>query len=188
LFRPLPRAAKNNGRKSSRSRSGFQKGVAEQIAASCGGGRAKGRQRRGASVPRGRFPKKGTLYDKPRRDAEQVAQRSAMRYDRDGDAHYDLFVGAPENPYAAAIPTRAVYYLARLLTAGGHDFRRAARLPRHSGGGRGSRVSAGDRDKRRPAFDAAREIGPSGGAAAARRGGDNACHRSEVPNALAQTR
>ena len=40
-------------------------------------------------------------------DAETVAQRSAMRYDRDGDAHYDI-LSALQNPFAA--PTRTPPY------------------------------------------------------------------------------
>lgn len=36
-------------------------------------------------------------------DAKQAAQRSAMRYDREGDQHYDL-LSALQNPSAAPIP------------------------------------------------------------------------------------
>lgn len=50
-------------------------------------------------------------------DAEQVAQRSAMRYDRDGDAHYDL-LSALQKSIRGSDPDAAVYYLARLLEAG----------------------------------------------------------------------
>jgi putative ATPase len=93
----------------------FQKGVAEQIAASCGGD-----VRKAVSAVellcRAGVPEKGTLTITAA-DAEQVAQRSAMRYDRDGDAHYDL-LSALQKSIRGSDPDAAVYYLARLLTAG----------------------------------------------------------------------
>ena len=50
-------------------------------------------------------------------DAAQAAQRSAMRYDRDGDNHYDL-LSALQKSIRGSDPDAAVYYLARLLEAG----------------------------------------------------------------------
>lgn len=50
-------------------------------------------------------------------DAEAVAQRSAMRYDRDGDHHYDL-LSALQKSIRGSDPDAAVHYLARLLEAG----------------------------------------------------------------------
>ncbi|MBQ0038324.1 MAG: replication-associated recombination protein A [Clostridiales bacterium] len=50
-------------------------------------------------------------------DALQLAQRSAMRYDRDGDAHYDL-LSALQKSIRGSDPDAAVYYLGRLLVAG----------------------------------------------------------------------
>ena len=50
-------------------------------------------------------------------DAETVAQRSAMRYDRDGDAHYDI-LSALQKSIRGSDPDAAVHYLARLLEAG----------------------------------------------------------------------
>lgn len=52
-----------------------------------------------------------------REDALQLAQRSAMRYDRDGDAHYDL-LSALQKSIRGSDPDAAVYYLGRLLVAG----------------------------------------------------------------------
>ncbi len=49
-------------------------------------------------------------------DAVQVAQRSAMRYDRDGDAHYDI-LSALQKSVRGSDPDAALHYLARLLTA-----------------------------------------------------------------------
>jgi putative ATPase len=47
----------------------------------------------------------------------QVAQKSAMRYDRDGDEHYDL-LSAFQKSMRGSDPDAAVHYLARLLEAG----------------------------------------------------------------------
>ncbi|MEG0779948.1 MAG: replication-associated recombination protein A [Oscillospiraceae bacterium] len=50
-------------------------------------------------------------------DACQVAQRSAMRYDRDGDAHFDI-LSALQKSIRGSDPDAAMHYLARLLEAG----------------------------------------------------------------------
>ncbi|HHU23122.1 MAG TPA: replication-associated recombination protein A [Clostridiales bacterium] len=50
-------------------------------------------------------------------DAESVAQRSAMRYDRDGDAHYDI-LSALQKSIRGSDPDAGLHYLARLLEAG----------------------------------------------------------------------
>jgi len=52
-----------------------------------------------------------------REDALQLAQRSAMRYDRDGDAHYDI-LSALQKSIRGSDPDAAVHYLGRLLEAG----------------------------------------------------------------------
>ncbi|MCD8004580.1 MAG: replication-associated recombination protein A [Oscillospiraceae bacterium] len=50
-------------------------------------------------------------------DAQIAAQRSAMRYDRDGDAHYDI-LSALQKSIRGSDPDAACHYLARLLEAG----------------------------------------------------------------------
>lgn len=50
-------------------------------------------------------------------DAEQAAQRSNMRYDRDGDSHYDI-LSALQKSIRGSDPDAALHYLARLLEAG----------------------------------------------------------------------
>ena len=50
-------------------------------------------------------------------DAAQLSQRSAMRYDREGDDHYDL-LSALQKSIRGSDPDAAVYYLGRLLVAG----------------------------------------------------------------------
>ncbi|MDR2665120.1 MAG: replication-associated recombination protein A [Oscillospiraceae bacterium] len=50
-------------------------------------------------------------------DARVVSQRSAMRYDRDGESHYDI-VSALQKSIRGSDPDAALHYLARLLEAG----------------------------------------------------------------------
>lgn len=50
-------------------------------------------------------------------DAKLVAQRSAMRYDRDGDDHFDI-ASALMKSMRGSDPDGALHYLARLLEAG----------------------------------------------------------------------
>ena len=50
-------------------------------------------------------------------DAQLAAQRSAMRYDRDGDNHYDI-LSALQKSIRGSDPDAAVHYLGRLLEAG----------------------------------------------------------------------
>ncbi len=49
--------------------------------------------------------------------AREVAQKSAMRYDRDGDEHYDM-LSAFQKSMRGSDENAAIYYLARLLEAG----------------------------------------------------------------------
>lgn len=49
--------------------------------------------------------------------AKQLSQRSAMRYDREGDDHYDI-VSAYQKSMRGSDPDAALHYLARLLEAG----------------------------------------------------------------------
>lgn len=49
--------------------------------------------------------------------ARELIQRSAMRYDREGDEHYDI-VSAFQKSMRGSDPDAAIHYLARLLAAG----------------------------------------------------------------------
>jgi len=49
--------------------------------------------------------------------SEQATQKKAMRYDRDGDSHYDL-LSAFQKSIRGSDPDAAIYYLARLVAAG----------------------------------------------------------------------
>lgn len=50
-------------------------------------------------------------------DAVQATQRKAIRYDRDGDSHYDI-LSAFQKSVRGSDPDAAVHYLARLISAG----------------------------------------------------------------------
>lgn len=52
-----------------------------------------------------------------RETVEQLVQRSAMRYDKDGDEHYDI-ISAFQKSMRGSDPDAAVHYLGRLLEAG----------------------------------------------------------------------
>ncbi|MBR5472089.1 MAG: replication-associated recombination protein A [Oscillibacter sp.] len=93
----------------------WEDGVPLQIATACGGDVRKAINAvellyEAAEV------KKGALH-LTLEDARQVAQRSAMRYDRDGDQHYDI-LSALQKSIRGSDPDAAVHYLARLLEAG----------------------------------------------------------------------
>lgn len=49
--------------------------------------------------------------------AKQLTQKSAMRYDRDGDEHYDI-ISAYQKSMRGSDPDAALHYLGRLLEAG----------------------------------------------------------------------
>ncbi len=49
--------------------------------------------------------------------AKELTQRSAMKYDRDGDEHYDI-ISAFQKSMRGSDPDAAIHYLARLLEAG----------------------------------------------------------------------
>ena len=50
-------------------------------------------------------------------DAQQVSQKSSMRYDREGDTHFDI-LSALMKSLRGSDPNAALHYLARLLEAG----------------------------------------------------------------------
>lgn len=90
-------------------------GVREHLAASCGGDVRKALNAVELLMTASRI-QDGVLtitLD----DARLVAQRSAMRYDRDGDDHFDI-ASALMKSMRGSDPDAALHYLARLLEAG----------------------------------------------------------------------
>ena len=93
----------------------WEESVPATIASSCGGDVRKAINAVDLLYQSAK-PTDGALYVTSK-DALQLSQRSAMRYDRDGDAHYDL-LSALQKSIRGSDPDAAVYYLGRLLVAG----------------------------------------------------------------------
>ena len=89
--------------------------VAEHIAASCGGDIRKAMNAVELLLTAAK-PVKGKLLVSLE-DAKLVSQQSAMRYDREGDAHFDI-ASALMKSLRGSDPDAALHYLARLLEAG----------------------------------------------------------------------
>ena len=92
-----------------------QDGVEEQLAQGCGGD-----VRKALNAVEALFAAHALDLETvhlTREETALVAQRSAMRYDRDGDSHYDI-LSAFQKSIRGSDPDAAVHYLARLLEAG----------------------------------------------------------------------
>ncbi len=92
-----------------------EEGVAQHIARSCGGD-----VRKALNAVEALFAAHAQDQGEvvlTLEEAQMVAQRSANRYDRDGDSHYDL-LSAFQKSIRGSDPDAAVHYLARLLEAG----------------------------------------------------------------------
>lgn len=90
-------------------------GVIEYISASCGGDVRKAINTVELLFSAAKAAN-GTIELKVD-DAKALSQRSAMRYDRDGDAHFDI-LSALMKSLRGSDPDAALHYLARLLEAG----------------------------------------------------------------------
>ena len=90
-------------------------GVREKLAAASGGDVRKALNAVELLLNAGRIDQ-GSVHI-TLEDASVVAQRSAMRYDRDGDDHYDI-ASALMKSLRGSDPDGALHYLARLLEAG----------------------------------------------------------------------
>ncbi|MGN1450855.1 MAG: replication-associated recombination protein A [Eubacteriales bacterium] len=87
----------------------------EIIAAGCGGDVRKSIN--AVELLAAAVPSDAKAYVVTREEAEAASQRSSMRYDRDGDTHYDI-LSALQKSIRGSDPDAALHYLARLLTAG----------------------------------------------------------------------
>ncbi len=93
----------------------IEDGVIEQIASSCGGDVRKSINAVELCVMSSALGTDGIRRVTLQR-AKQLSQKSAMRYDREGDAHYDI-LSAFQKSMRGSDPNAAVHYLARLLEA-----------------------------------------------------------------------
>ncbi len=92
-----------------------EEGVATYIAAACGGDCRKAMN--AIELLMNAATRKGKTLSVTLADAQSAAQRSAMRYDREGDDHYDI-ASALMKSLRGSDPDAALHYLARLLEAG----------------------------------------------------------------------
>ena len=93
----------------------LEDGVTEQIGYGCGGDVRKAINAVELLFSASRVT--GDTIHITLQDAKDVAQKSAMRYDRDGDSHYDL-LSALQKSIRGSDPDAAVHYLARILEGG----------------------------------------------------------------------
>jgi len=94
----------------------WEAGLPLDVATACGGDVRKAINAVELLCRAARPDKNGELK-LTREDARQLTQRSAMRYDREGDAHYDI-LSALQKSIRGSDPDAAVHYLGRLLEAG----------------------------------------------------------------------
>ena len=92
-----------------------ENGVKEHISASCGGDVRKAMNAVELLLTAARRQEGRLLVTMA--DAQLVSQQSAMRYDREGDAHFDI-ASALMKSLRGSDPDAALHYLARLLEAG----------------------------------------------------------------------
>ena len=94
----------------------LEEGVLDYIATACGGDARKSLNTLellyNTAIPN---PDGGMTFTMA--DAKAVTQRSSMRYDRDGDVHYDV-LSALMKSMRGSDPDAAVHYLARFLETG----------------------------------------------------------------------
>lgn len=93
----------------------IEPGVCEFIAVACGGDVRKSINTAELCVLSGIRKNSRTLVTMDR--ARELAQKSSMRYDREGDEHYNI-LSAFQKSLRGSDPDAAVHYLARLLEAG----------------------------------------------------------------------
>ena len=92
-----------------------EEGVREHIAAACGGDIRKGMNAVELLLTAAKREQGKLLVTLA--DAKTVAQKSAMRYDREGDSHFDI-ASALMKSMRGSDPDAALHYLARFMEAG----------------------------------------------------------------------
>ncbi len=93
----------------------IEPGVVEYLSSACGGDCRKAMN--AVELLMTAAPRKGKTLTVTMADAQAAAQKSAMRYDREGDDHYDI-ASALMKSLRGSDPDAALHYLARLLEAG----------------------------------------------------------------------
>ena len=93
----------------------IEDGVIKYIATACGGDVRKAMN--SVELTSLTSEKHGSTELITLESAKALTQKSAVRYDRDGDSHYDILSGYQKS-MRGSDPNAALYYLARLLEAG----------------------------------------------------------------------
>ena len=93
----------------------LEEGVVDHIAQGCGGDVRKGIN--AVELLCAASPVEDGTMQVSLADAQQASQKSAMRYDREGDAHFDI-LSALMKSIRGSDPDAAIHYLARFLEAG----------------------------------------------------------------------
>ena len=92
-----------------------EEGVARHIAAACGGDVRKAMN--AVELSTLACDKGGPAVEVTLESAKELTQKSVMRYDKNGDEHYDL-MSAFQKSMRGSDPDAALHYLGRLLEAG----------------------------------------------------------------------
>ena len=101
--------------KESHRKIALEEGVADRIAAACGGDVRKAIN--AVELLCSAAPDTPDGAQVTLADAKAITQKSSARYDRDGDSHYDI-LSAFHKSLRGSDPDAAVHYLARLLAGG----------------------------------------------------------------------
>lgn len=95
----------------------IEDGVASHIASACGGDVRKSLNAVELCVLAAKKPDTNEKRIITLESARSLTQKSAMKYDREGDEHYDI-LSAFQKSMRGSDPDAAIHYLARLLEAG----------------------------------------------------------------------
>ena len=95
----------------------IEDGVSSHIATACGGDVRKSLNAVELCVLAAKKPEQNEKRIITLDSAKSLTQKSAMRYDREGDEHYDI-LSAFQKSMRGSDPDAAIHYLARLLEAG----------------------------------------------------------------------
>ena len=95
----------------------IEDGVSRHIATACGGDVRKSLNAVELCVLAAKKPEQNEKRIITLESAKSLTQKSAMRYDREGDEHYDI-LSAFQKSMRGSDPDAAIHYLARLLEGG----------------------------------------------------------------------
>lgn len=102
--------------KEKKERIALEDGVVAHIASSCGGDVRKAINAVELLSASAKAQEDGSLFVELE-DCKTLTQASSVKYDRDGDSHYDI-LSAFHKSLRGSDPNAALYYLARLLAGG----------------------------------------------------------------------